>query len=71
MKRFYELNADQKEKAVKYAKDTLQELMLHGVIESDRQVTREQLEEFAACAAEDAWYSERGDQIIADIADGK
>jgi hypothetical protein len=71
MKRFHELTKGQQEQAINYAANKLHELVLHGVLMTDMQMTKTQVREVATCAAEDAWYSERDDQVIADIADGK
>ena len=71
MKRFHELNKDQQKQAVEFAKGKIGELVIHGVIVSDEQMTQNDVNEVAEAAAEDAWYSEREDFIIEDIADGK
>jgi len=71
MKRFHELTRPQQEQAIQYASNKLHELVNHGVIVSDTQMGKDDVREVATCAAEDAWYSEPTDQIIADIADGK
>ena len=71
MKRFHELTKPQQEQAIDHAAAKLQESINHGVIVSDRSLTRAEVREVAACAAEDAWYSERHDYVVADIADGK
>lgn len=71
MKKFYELTKPQQEQAVRFARLKLNDLIINGILVTDRQMTKDQAHEIAVCAAEDAWYSERDDQVIADIADGK
>lgn len=71
MKTFHQLTKPQQEQAIRYAENKLREVILHGVVVSDRQLTREHVREIATCAAEEAWYSERDDAVVADIADGK
>lgn len=71
MKRFHELTKPQQDQAVQHALDKLHELVIHGVLVTDTQMTKAQAREVAEQAAMDAWYSERTDYIIADIADGK
>jgi len=71
MKRFHELTKPQQEQAIQFAADKLHESITHGVVVTARQMTKAQAREVAEAAAEDAWYSERDDMIVADIADGK
>lgn len=71
MKRFHELTKEQQEQAVDFAASKLQETINHGVLVSDRNLTQRDVREIATAAAEDAWYSEREDYVVADIADGK
>lgn len=71
MKRFHQLTKPQQEQAVQHAKDKLHELVVHGVLVTDTQMTKVQVQEVAEAAAEDAWYSERTDMVVADIADGE
>lgn len=71
MKRFHELTKGQQEQAIQHAANTLHDLVIQGVLVTDTQMTKVQAREVAESAAENAWYSEREDMIIADIADGK
>ena len=71
MKRFHELTKAQQEQAIEFAADKLHDVIKMGFVVTDRQMTKEDAKAVALCAAEDAWYSEREDYIIADIADGK
>jgi L-aminopeptidase/D-esterase-like protein len=71
MKRFHELTKPQQDQAVQYALDKLHELVVHGVVVTDAQMTKAQAKEVAEAAAEDAWYSEPTDMIVADIVDGE
>ena len=71
MKRFHELTKPQQEQAIQHAANTLHQLIINGVLVTDTQMTKAQAREIAESAAADAWYSERHDHIVADIADGK
>jgi hypothetical protein len=71
MKKFYELTKEKQVVAIQYAERKVHELINHGVVVSDRQPTQADVREMATCMAEDAFYSERTDTIVADIADGK
>ena len=68
MKRFHELNVTQQDEAVKVAKDELLDLLEQGVVQFDRPATDAVIQDYAAAAAEDAWYSEPADRIIDGIA---
>jgi hypothetical protein len=71
MKRFHELTRGQQEQAIQFAANKLHELVIQGVVTTDTQMSKADAREVAECAAENAWYSERDDMIVADIADGK
>lgn len=71
MKRFHELTKQQQSVAIEHAKKTVGELIEQRVVTPDRTVTDTHMDEFAIGMCEDAWYSERTDHIVADIADGK
>jgi hypothetical protein len=65
MKRFHELTKEQQDQAIAFARNELKE---NPFIE---QGDPKRVDEFAQMAAEESFYSEKGDAIIADIADGK
>jgi hypothetical protein len=67
MKRFHELNKSQQEQAVAFARQELRELINNGVICSNRPLTKEDEYEFATCAAEEAFYSEKTDKVVEGI----
>ncbi len=67
MKRFYELTKEQQDQAVEVARSEIKELISIGLISSDQPLTKEHLDEFAVCAAEDALYSEKTDKVIEGI----
>ena len=68
MKRFHELTKEQKKTALAYARKV--------VIEASRDPNilvehSEDPNELCLMVAENTWYSEREDHVVADIADGK
>jgi hypothetical protein len=69
MKRFHQLNTDQQESAVKHAKNELKSLIKEGVVLAGSPITDRHLDEVAQQAAEDAYYSEPTDMVVADIAE--
>lgn len=71
MKQFNELTLAQQALAVNYALKEIGRCVEMGLIKFDKEPSKQTLEGYALCAAEDAWYSEREDKVIADIADGK
>lgn len=68
MKRFHELTRPQQEQAIEFAANKLHELVIHGIIVTDTQLTKAHFREIATCAAEDAWYDEKTDMVVSDIA---
>lgn len=69
MKRFHELTKDQQIEAVAFAETELKDCMEKGLISFDKPVSQDTVKEYATCAAEDAWYSQPTDKVIADIAE--
>ncbi len=69
MKRFEELTKPQQNEAVSFALAEMKECVEMGLIRFDKPVSDNMLKEYALCAAQDAWYSQPQDKIIADIAD--
>lgn len=67
MKRFHELTKEQQKTAISFALTELKDLLEKGVVRFDRPASDEVLQEYAICAAEDAYYSEMGDKVIDDI----
>jgi hypothetical protein len=68
MKRFHELKMAQQQDAVEYALNELRSAISEGFIDFGKTLSEETLREYAIAAAETAYYSEREDKIIADIA---
>lgn len=64
MKRFHQLTADQREKAVEYALTELKSCIKMGLIKFDKVVRQDNLRKHAEGAAQDAWYGELGDMVI-------
>ena len=67
MKRFHELTKEQQDQAVEVAREELTSLIGKGIICSDRPLTREHMDEFAQCAAEEAFYAEKTDKVVEGI----
>lgn len=66
MKRFEELNGDQKIAAVLKAKEVLVSSVELGLIETSKTLTNFDINEFALVAAEESLYTDDGD-LIADV----
>jgi hypothetical protein len=71
MKRFHELTKGQQVAALQYAERTMNDLLLSAAIQTDRPLDNRTTMEIVVAMAEHAWYSEREDHVVADIADGK
>jgi hypothetical protein len=69
MKRFHDLTKDQQDTAVSYAISEMKDCVEMGLIKFDKPVSDAVIKDYAICAAEDAWYSQPQDKIVADIAD--
>jgi len=68
MKRFKELTDNEQVMAVNYAARELKAALMAGIIGCSAELSDETIEEYAHFAAEDAFYSEKGDKVIDDIA---
>lgn len=64
MKRFEELNADQKGDAVEYALSELRDCIEKGLIHFEKRVSDSTLLGYAEAAAENALYAEEQDKIV-------
>lgn len=71
MKQFHELTKEQQGKAVQFAVKTVKDLIGEGVIVSSKPMANAEVADVAEAMAENAFYSEKSDLVIADIADGK
>jgi hypothetical protein len=70
MKKFHELTEEQRKQAVTFAVEEMKDCIELGLVSFDGPITDETIEEYATCAASEAWYSEPGDKVIHDIATG-
>ena len=71
MKRFHELNKEEQELATQASFKELSECIHSGIIHFETVPTREQLNDIAEAAAEDAFYPEFGDRVLYNIVDKK
>ena len=73
MKRFHELSPSQQEEAIEYALSELKECVKMGIIEEDSRnpLSEEFLRSCAEAGAESAYYAEKGERMVYNIADGK
>lgn len=68
MKRFHQLTEDQQQDAIVFAEKRLIEAIDSRLITTDKPINKSHLKHYATAAAEEAWYSEPTDMIVADIA---
>jgi hypothetical protein len=61
---FYDLSEEQQEKAIKYAKTTLEDNLDMGMIMSDQEMWDEEIERMATMAAEGSSYTSDGQPIM-------